>query len=364
MQRVSYAVALGTTFIMWTVGLWLLRATVFRRISKISSALRQIAAGDGSVEVPSAGRDEIGQMSKDLKTVVGYVSEIVTLRDSLSRINAKLTYEITERERAALDLRAAKEEAELANRAKSAFLANMSHELRTPLNAIIGFSEMIREETFGPVGSPKYLEYVKDINESGEHLLGLINDILDLSKIEAGKTEVHEEDVDVARVVRSCLTLVTEQAESGGVEIECDILATLPALRADERQLKQILVNLLTNAIKFTPSGGKVTLGIWSRAQSGYVFQVIDTGIGIAIEDIPKALAPFQQIDSGLNRKHEGSGLGLPLAKSLVEIHGGSLDLQSKVGVGTTVTVRFPAERIAPSPHDTKAADVADRKAG
>ncbi len=159
------------------------------------------------------------------------------------------------------------------------------------------------------------------------------------------------------------IKLVVELARKGNVELELDVSDDIPLLYADERKLKQILLNLLSNAIKFTPEGGKVTLKIWSRAESGYVFQVIDTGIGIDFEDIPKAMAPFQQIDSGLARKHEGTGLGLPLTKSLIEMHGGYLDLQSKVGVGTSVTVRFPAERIVELPRDTGSIDTA-AKAG
>ena len=247
--------------------------------------------------------------------------------------------------RLADDLRSAHDRAERANRAKSEFLANMSHELRTPLNAVIGFSEIIKDESHGPVGNDRYREYAKDINDSGRHLLDLINDILDLSKIESGTEQLYEEDIVIPEVIGAILTLVKGRAHGGRIEVELDAGDGLPGLRADRRKLKQILVNLLSNAIKFTPEGGKVSLRIWCREDSGHVVQVVDTGIGIRLEDIPKALAPFQQVDADLNRKFEGSGLGLPLTKALVELHGGVLDLQSQVGIGTSVTVRFPAER-------------------
>ncbi|MCH8098549.1 MAG: PAS-domain containing protein [Proteobacteria bacterium] len=246
------------------------------------------------------------------------------------------------------DLAVARDQAEGANRAKSDFLALMSHELRTPLNAIIGFSEIIKSEMMGPLGNPKYREYASDVFDSGQHLLGLINDILDLSKIEAGKMELEEDDVDVAEVIGSCLRLVMERATKDGVKLATEIPDDLPALHIDERKLKQILLNLLSNAVKFTPEGGSVTVKTWFRPESGFVIQVADTGVGIALEDIPKALTPFGQVDSRIDRKYEGTGLGLPLTKSLVEKHSGSLDLQSEVGIGTTVTVRFPPERMVP----------------
>ncbi len=272
--------------------------------------------------------------------------------------------DITERKAEEEAMLAIMREAEIANRTKSEFLANMSHELRTPLNAIIGFSDVIKDERLGPVGSTTYREYADDINQSGQHLLALINDILDLSKIESGTDELHEENIDIPEIANAIMKLVMGLAQTGNVKLVLDVSDDISNLYADERMVKQILLNLLSNAIKFTPDGGKVTLKIWSHADSGYVFQVIDTGIGIAFEDIPKALAPFQQIDSGLNRRHEGTGLGLPLTKSLVEMHGGYLDLQSEVGVGTTVTVRFPAERIVQSPRDTNAVGAAANKAG
>ena len=265
--------------------------------------------------------------------------------------------------RLADDLLIARDEARAADRAKSEFLAAMSHELRTPLNAIIGFSEIIKDEVLGPVGSVQYREYSSDIHESGQHLLGLINDILDLSKIESGADELHEDGIEIPEIVRSALMLVGHRAEQGGIKLELELQDPLPALRGDERKLKQILVNLLSNAVKFTEAGGEVTLRAWCRMGSGYVFQIVDTGIGIAPEDIPKALSRFGQVDADLNRQYEGTGLGLPLTKALVEQHGGVLDLQSQVGVGTTVTVRFPAERIVASLDNSDSLDVEDRAA-
>jgi len=277
-------------------------------------------------------------------------ADLSEAKERIKEKNASLEREIDERERIGQALATAKTEAELANRTKSEFLANMSHELRTPLNAILGFSELMGNATLGPLGNPKYEEYTKDINDSGRHLLALINDILDLSKIEAGKHELDEEDIDIAMTIRSCLVLVKERAKNGEVQLQTNFPEGLPALHADARKFKQILVNLLSNAIKFTPAGGEVTLKAWWRPDSGYVFQIIDTGIGIELKDIPRALAPFGQIESHLNREYEGTGLGLPLTKSLVESHGGSLDLQSQISVGTTVTVRFPEERIVQVP--------------
>ncbi len=226
----------------------------------------------------------------------------------------------------------------------------MSHELRTPLNAIIGFSDIIKSEKFGPIGKAKYQDYANDIHDSGQHLLALINEILDLSKIESGSEDLQEENLEVPAIVNTILTLVRERAATESIELDVELQNGLPALYADERKLKQILVNLLANSIKFTEAGGNVTLKVWCRDDSGFVFQIRDSGIGIALEDIPKAMTPFGQIDSNLNRKFAGTGLGLPLTKHLIEMHSGSLDLQSEVGIGTTATVRLPAERIVPVP--------------
>jgi PAS domain S-box-containing protein len=254
--------------------------------------------------------------------------------------------DITERKEIEAALQDAKTAAETSNRTKSEFLANMSHELRTPLNAVIGFSEIFMHEMMGPLGNEKYQDYASDIHSSGKHLLNLINDILDISKIESGEARMFEEEIDVGEIVNSTLRLLAERAATNHITIVAEIGTGLPLLCADERKLKQILINLVSNAVKFSNSGGEIVIRVWSAMESGFVIQVEDSGIGIALQDIPKALAPFQQIESDLNRSYEGTGLGLPLTKSLVELHGGSLNLESQLGVGTTVTVRFPASRI------------------
>jgi PAS domain S-box-containing protein len=236
--------------------------------------------------------------------------------------------------------------AEAADSSKSEFLANMSHEFRTPLNAIIGFASVMESESFGPLGSAKYGNYAQYIKQSGQHLLSLINDILDLSKVEAGAVELHEERIDVAAAAEDAIRLVRDRARKDGLTLTLDMPAGLPALWADARKLNQILFNLLTNAIKFTKAGGQITLAVRCDPADGYRFAVADTGIGIAPENIPLVLSKFGQVDSSLTRRHEGSGLGLPLTKSLAELHGGDCNVESEVDVGTTVTIRFPAERI------------------
>ncbi|GAB4373162.1 MAG: hypothetical protein Kow00114_35020 [Kiloniellaceae bacterium] len=254
--------------------------------------------------------------------------------------------DITEQVATQKALQTAKEEAETANRTKSEFLANISHELRTPLNAIIGFSELMLAQPEGAAGNPKHRGYLEDIHSSGLHLLSLINDILDLSKIEAGADDLDEEVLDIGQVAGAVMRVVRQRAETSGVAIACSPTEGLPALRADERKLKQALLNLLVNAIKFTPEGGRVALDIRCDAETGYLFQVRDNGIGMAPEDIPVALRQFGQIDSALNRKYEGTGLGLPLTKALIEMHGGTLELESSLGAGTIASLSLPAWRI------------------
>lgn len=231
----------------------------------------------------------------------------------------------------------------LASQAKSEFLANMSHELRTPLNAIIGFSEMLNAGYFGTLNE-KQRERIQDIHLCGAHLLQLISDILEFSKGEAGKLELHDDSVDMAASIDECVRMVAEKAKAKQVRLERELTAHLPALRADKRKIRQILLNLLSNAIKFTPASGRIVISAKLESSGNMVLVVEDTGVGIAEADIPTALAVFGQVHR--SQSHEGTGLGLPLCKMFAELHGGTLQLSSVVGHGTTVKITFPAERL------------------
>lgn len=264
--------------------------------------------------------------------------------------NVALEREISERKRIEAELRAAKDEAEVASRAKSEFLAMVSHELRTPLNAVIGFSEMLVFEMFGPIGDGRYKGYAEDIRSSGLHLLGLINNILDLSKVEANKFQLDEQNLGLPDLINEALHLVEGRAKDSGIRLTTNIATSLPALYADERALKQIILNLLSNAIKFTPGEGQVTVAARHERARGLIISITDTGIGISEPDLRSIMKPFIQVDSSLARKYEGTGLGLPLTKSLVELHGGTLEIDSKLGEGTTVSAVFPPERVIDRP--------------
>jgi PAS domain S-box-containing protein len=256
--------------------------------------------------------------------------------------------DITERKQTEDALRRAQMEAEIANRAKSQFLANVSHELRTPLNAIIGFSEIMNGELMGPLGSPLYREYASDIHESGRHLLAIINDILDLSRVEAGQTALNESMIEIEKLVAACLILVRGKAHAGGLTISVDAPAAAPEIVGDERLLKQTLLNLLSNAIKFTPRGGAIRIAT-KATPAGIEIAVMDSGIGMTESELEKVAKPFVQLENWLVRKYEGTGLGLSIAKAFCELHGGRLEIVSAPGKGTTATIHLPASRTAPT---------------
>jgi signal transduction histidine kinase len=250
--------------------------------------------------------------------------------------------DVTEIRAAERRLREARSQAEAANHSKSEFLANMSHELRTPLNAIIGFSEIISQELFGPIGNDKYLEYIKDVHSSSLHLLSIINDVLDMSKIEAGKLELAKQAVGLQTTIGEVVRIVHERASSRGIELIFEAAEEPVVIWADERAIKQIFLNLLSNAIKFSQERGEVHIRLTTSRAGEAVVEVEDHGIGMDEDEQERALQPFGQAKPATTRNYGGTGLGLPITKGLVEAHDGSLAISSRVGEGTTVRVVFP----------------------
>ncbi len=306
----------------------LIRGLAIAPINRITERLADFRRGvlDRPTTLPAFAPTELRHLEEAANTL----GELMSLRDQREG----------ERE-------TAREAAVAANRTKSEFLANMSHELRTPLNAIIGFSEAMQLQIFGPLGNAKYGEYLDHINGSGSRLLALVDDILDVSKIEFGKLTLDETDFELGDAIGASIALVRERARSAGVRIVDNAPATGLRVIADERKIKQIVLNLLSNAVKFTPAGGSVTLSWRSDAIAGVMIEGADTGIGIAPNQMVKVLEPFGKVETSLTRSHEGSGLGLSLVKALVGFHGGTLQIESEIGVGTCVRLTLPPSRIA-----------------
>jgi len=301
----------------------------------------------------AAGEEWRGELLNRKKTGELYweflvISPLRNSRGDITQFMAVME-DITDRKLMEEALLVAKQQAERASRTKSDFLASMSHELRTPLNAIIGYSEFIDTEPFGGIGHPKYKEYLGHIHESGRHLLELINDMLDLSKVEAGKLMLEEEEIDLPHSIQGAMHLVLERANRRQVRLAAEVDPEFPVLYVDNLRLKQVMLNLLTNAIKFTPEGGQVSLRARLGQDGSVTIAVVDTGIGIAPEDIVQVLEPFSQVVNPMVRREEGTGLGLPISKRLVELHGGTLSIASRIGEGTTVTVWLPASRVRAS---------------
>jgi signal transduction histidine kinase len=322
-------------------GLW--RIVGYQRVEKLPLVV-QVAMSRGEA-LAHWRSTTLAQGAVGAVVLLGFCVMAALLHRELQarmRAHAQLGATVSELERARLV-------AEESNRVKSQFMAHMSHELRTPLNAIIGFSEMIRDALIGPL-SNRYRDYARDIHSSGAHLLRLINDVLDLSKVEAGRVDLQDEVVDLAKLTEDCRRLVADGVRAGNLDLAIELAPHLPTIRGDELRLKQVLLNLLSNAVKFTPAGGRIALTVTTTTAGGVALSVADTGIGMAPEEIPVALEPFRQLDSAFNRRFEGTGLGLPLARRLAELHGATLSLSSAKGRGTIATLTLPASRVIDRP--------------
>jgi len=319
--------SIGRTAILLVLGIvlalgasYVLAQRLAQPILAVQRGAAKLAAGDLATRIDIHTGDEVEALAREFNHMAAQLQELYT---GLERKVAEKTAEL-----------------EAANRHKSEFLANMSHELRTPLNAIIGFSDVLQERMFGEL-NPKQLEYVRDIHGSGQHLLSLINDILDLSKVEAGYMELEVRDFDVPAAVANCCTLIRERAVRQRLALDCVVDPAITMWPGEERKFKQVLLNLLSNAVKFTPAGGKVELT--ARIESDWlVVQVRDTGIGISREDSETIFKEFQQVRTSVSAKHEGTGLGLSLSRRLVELHHGTLSVESEPGKGSTFTACFP----------------------
>ena len=312
-RNLIMAIAFGSVLLALALG-YTISWSLVRPVRQMDERFNEMAGGDFSRHVTVANRDEFGAFATNLNR----------MNDEVGRLTRQL---------------------DSANRNKSEFLANMSHELRTPLNAVIGFSEVLQERMFGELND-KQAEYVHDIHASGRHLLDLINDILDLSKIEAGHMELESSEFDLPESLRSALTLLRERATRHGIALSLEVANSVGVIVADERKVRQVVLNLLSNAVKFTPDGGRVTLAA-RRVDSGIEVAVSDTGVGIAPADQAAVFEEFRQVGTDAARKHEGTGLGLALAKRFVELHGGTMRVASSLGAGSTFSFTLPVSDVA-----------------
>ncbi|MBL4615721.1 MAG: hypothetical protein JKY27_12715 [Magnetovibrio sp.] len=348
-QRIGRASALALVFVIVLTGTSLIihQRLIGTPLQLMLDIIQSPSDKTYGLRVEWSSNDEIGEVATAFNRMLNTNERIKDeLEVRVENRTRHLGEQITKRKHIEFKLKGSIKQAEAANRAKSEFLANMSHELRTPMNAIIGFSSSIQEETFGPLENKKYKEYIDDIHASGIHLLDLINDILDLSKVESSALDLFIEPIDIDAVTKTVLRLTRPHAQQKNITLESQMNGLAQKFCGDKRRIKQILLNLLSNAIKFTNPGGSVKLDGSVTQDKSLILIVSDTGIGMDADELEIAVTPFGQVDSSLTRKYDGTGLGLPLTKALVELHGGHMNIDSLKGYGTTINIRFPPGRV------------------
>lgn len=331
LKLMTILIAIVCIFLVWMIGSYFLKAHLFKRIEHFSIAMKNIVEGKTIDDMPVDSSDEFKVLADALQKVVDYTEDRTRIKG---------------------DLEKAISEAEVANVAKSDFLANMSHELRTPLNAIIGFSELLADDGISGYSRERTKEYAIDIRDSGRHLLSIINDILDLSKVEAGKMSFYEDEVDLFETCESSMRVLKNQAKSKNLDVILNIEDNLPLIMADERMMQQILTNLLSNAVKFSLDGGKIWISAIMAPNDDLLLSVTDTGIGIAEDKIDDIMEPFQQVETSYAKTEVGTGLGLSLVKAFVEMHDGTITIDSELGKQTMFTVRIPSSRVVSTQED------------